>query len=91
MNPGLNILFVQIRHARPGEGITREQAVVTYTRGSAIAQFAEEEKGSLAAGKLADLAVLSQDIFKVAPHELPKTASVLTLVGGKTVHMMAAC
>lgn len=34
----------------------------------------------------ADLAVLSQDIFTVPPPELPKTMSVLTLVGGKTVH-----
>src|SRR4051794_15889187 len=64
----------------PGEGITREQAVEAYTRGSAFAEFAETEKGTLTAGKLADLAVLSQDIFKVAPPELPKTLSVLTLV-----------
>jgi predicted amidohydrolase YtcJ len=86
MNPGLNILFAQIHPARPGEGITREQAVEAYTRGSAFAEFAEEDKGSLVPGKLADLAVLSQDIFKVAPPELPKTTSVLTLVGGKIVH-----
>ena len=57
-----------------------------YTRGSAFAEFAEKEKGTLAPGKLADLAVLSQDIFQVAPPELPKTVSVLTLVGGKFVH-----
>ena len=86
MNPGLNILFAQLHPARPGEGITREEAVTAYTRGSAFAEFAEQEKGSLAVGKLADLAVLSQDIFQVAPPELPKTVSVLTLVGGKTVH-----
>jgi predicted amidohydrolase YtcJ len=86
MNPGLNIMFAQIHPMRPGEGITREQAVEAYTRGSAFAEFAEQEKGSLAAGKLADLAVLSQDIFQVAPPELPKTVSVLTLVGGKIVH-----
>lgn len=86
MNPGLNILFAQIHPARSGEGITREQAVEAYTRGSAFAEFAEEEKGSLVAGKLADLAVLSQDIFQVSPPELPKTVSVLTLVGGKVVH-----
>jgi len=86
MNPGLNIMFAQLHPSRPGEGITREQAVEAYTRGSAFAEFAEKEKGSLAAGKLADLAVLSQDIFKVAPVELPKTVSVFTLVGGKIVH-----
>ena len=86
MNPGLNIMFAQIHQARPGKGITREQAVVAYTRGSAFAEFAEEEKGSLIAGKVADLVVLSQDIFKVAPPELPKTISVLTLVGGKIAY-----
>jgi predicted amidohydrolase YtcJ len=37
-------------------------------------------------GKLADLAVLSQDIFRVPPGELPKTEAVLTLVGGKIVY-----
>jgi predicted amidohydrolase YtcJ len=37
-------------------------------------------------GKLADLAVLSQDIFTVSPPELPKTVSVLTIVGGKIVY-----
>jgi predicted amidohydrolase YtcJ len=42
----------------------------------------ETEKGTLAAGKLADLAVLSQDIFTIAPQELPNTKSVLTIVGG---------
>lgn len=86
MNPGLNILFAQIHPSRPGEGITREQAVEAYTRGSAFGELAEKEKGSLVAGKLADLAVLSQDIFQAAPPELPKTVSVLTLVGGKVVH-----
>jgi len=86
MNPGLNIMFAQIHPARAGEGITREEAVVAYTRGSAFAEFAEQDKGTLAPGKLADLAVLSQDIFNVASPELPKTVSVLTLVGGKIVH-----
>ena len=85
MNPGLNIMFAQIHPSRPGEGITREQAVEAYTRGSAFAEFAEKEKGTLAVGKLADLAVLSQDIFSVPPPELPKTVSVLTLVGGEIV------
>jgi len=86
MNPGLNIMFAQIHPLRPGEGITREQSVEAYTRGSAFAEFAEQEKGSLIAGQLADLAVLSQDIFQVIPPELPKTVSVLTLVGGEVVH-----
>ena len=51
--------------------------------GSAYAQFGEDDKGSLEPGKLADLAVLSQDIFSVPPEALPGTTSRLTLVGGK--------
>jgi predicted amidohydrolase YtcJ len=85
MNPGLNIMFATIHPARPDEALTREQAVEAYTRGSAYAEFAEQDKGSIEPGKLADLAVLSQDIFHVPPPELPKTQSVLTLVGGKVV------
>jgi len=56
------------------------------TRGAAFAEFAEADKGTLETGKLADLAVLSQDIFTVPLPELPKTMSVLTLVGGTTVY-----
>jgi len=52
---------------------------------SAYAEFAEKDKSSLEAGKLADLAVLSQNIFQVPAAELPKTESVLTIVGGKIV------
>ena len=57
-----------------------------YTRGSAFAEFEEGDKGTLARGKLADNAVLSQDIFTVAVDALPGTQSVLTLVGGKIVY-----
>jgi hypothetical protein len=86
MNPFLNILFATTHPAAPTEAITREQAVAAYTYGSAFAEFAEHDKGTLAVGKLADLVVLSQDIFAVPVPELPKTHSVLTLVGGKVVY-----
>jgi hypothetical protein len=68
------------------EAITREQAVIAYTRGSAYAEFTDKDKGTLEPGKLADLAVLSQDIFQIPLQDLPKTESVLTLVGGKVVY-----
>jgi predicted amidohydrolase YtcJ len=86
LNPYLNIMFATIHADRHSEAITREQAVIAYTLTSAYAEFQEKEKGSLEAGKLADIAVLSQDIFTVAMQELPKTQSVLTLVGGKVVY-----
>ena len=85
MNPYLNIMFAAIHPARSSEAITREQAVEAYTRGSAYAEFAENEKGTITKGKQADLTILSQDIFKVPFDELPNTRSILTLVGGKIV------
>ena len=86
MNPFLNIMFAITDPTNPTEAITREQAVRAYTAGSAFAEFAEEDKGTIAVGKLADIAVLSQDPFSVPVPDLPKTRSVLTIVGGKVVY-----
>ena len=86
MNPFLNILLASTHPARPEEALTRVQALDAYTRGSAFAEHAEGEKGTLAPGQLADLAVLSRDIFQVHADELPATTSVLTIVGGQVVH-----
>jgi predicted amidohydrolase YtcJ len=86
MNPYLNIMLASVDPGRPTEAISREQAVTAYTLTSAYAEFAEKEKGSLEPGKLADLAVLSQNIFQVPTADLPKTESVLTMVGGKIVY-----
>lgn len=85
-NPFLNIMLATLHPNNPAEAISREAAVIAYTHGAAYAEFAEREKGRLAPGMLADLAVLSQDIFTVAPQALPQTKSVLTLVGGRVVH-----
>jgi predicted amidohydrolase YtcJ len=88
-NPYLDIMFATNPGNRPSEGITREQAVTAYTLTSAYAEFQEKEKGTIEPGKLADIAVLSQDIFTVPTPELPKTVSVLTMVGGKVVYKAA--
>jgi predicted amidohydrolase YtcJ len=90
LNPFLGILLASVHPANPGEAISREQALVAYTRGSAYAEFAEAVKGTLAPGMLADLAVLSQNIFEVSKEQLPATTSVLTLVGGRVVYSAAA-
>ena len=84
--PGLNIMFATIHPNVPGEALTREQAVTAYTRGSAYAAFAERERGTLAPGMLADIAVLSQDVFTAPPNALPATTSVVTIVGGRILH-----
>jgi predicted amidohydrolase YtcJ len=86
INPYLNIMLATLHPLRPEEALTREQALTAYTAGSAYAEFAEQEKGSLAVGRLADLAVLSQDILDVPAEGLPGTQSVMTIVGGRVVH-----
>ena len=83
LNPYLNIMFA-LNHGT--ESLSREEAVTAYTRGSAYAEMKEKEKGTIAPGMLADLAVLSQDIFKVPAPALPDTHSVLTIIDGKVVH-----
>jgi predicted amidohydrolase YtcJ len=85
-SPFLNILFAVTHPTSRREALTREQAVAAYTRGSAFAEFAETDKGTLAPGMLADLAVLSQDIFTVEEGRLPETSSVLTVIGGRVVY-----
>jgi predicted amidohydrolase YtcJ len=86
MNPYLNVMFASINANNPVQAMTREQALTAYTVGSARAELLENQKGTLSPGMLADLAILSQDIFKVPADALPATKSVLTLVGGRVVH-----
>lgn len=70
----------------PEQKITVEEAVRAYTVGSAYAEFAEHTKGTLAPGKLADLVLLSQDIFRINPTEIEKTKVRLTIMDGKVVY-----
>jgi len=69
----------------PAERISVEEAVDAYTRDSAYAAFADARVGTLEVGKEADLAILSQDIFRIAPDAIANTRVVLTMVGGKIV------
>ncbi len=85
-NPWLNLMMATLHPVNPSEALSREAALVAYTRGSAFAEGQEAEKGTLAPGMLADLAVLSQNVLDVPPDALPATESVLTLVGGRVVH-----
>ncbi|WP_109488913.1 amidohydrolase [Occallatibacter savannae] len=82
-NPYLHIMYASAYPGKPKESISRDQAVIAFTRTAAYAEFAEKNKGTLEPGKLADLAVLSQDIFKIPTDDLPKTESLLTIVGGR--------
>jgi predicted amidohydrolase YtcJ len=69
----------------PEERISLADALDLYTRGSAYAEFAEAEKGTLAPGKLADLVVFERDLFKIPPREILSTPVDLTIVGGRIV------
>jgi predicted amidohydrolase YtcJ len=86
MNPFLNIMLATINANNPSQALTVEQALSAYTSGSAAAEFAEHDKGMLKPGMLADMALLSQDILRIPPSDLPRTASVLTIVNGKVVY-----
>jgi predicted amidohydrolase YtcJ len=70
----------------PEQKLTIDQAIAAYTTGSALAEFAEREKGTLAPGMLADFVVLDRDITKVPAAEILKTQVLRTVVGGKTVY-----
>ena len=73
----------------PEQTVTIEQALAAYTIGSAYAEFAEMQKGTLAPGMLADFVVLDRDLTKVAPADLLRTKVLRTVVGGKTVYAAA--
>jgi predicted amidohydrolase YtcJ len=70
----------------PEELPTRMQALRLYSEGSAWFTFDERERGSLAVGKLADLAVLSKDYLTVPTAEIGSIVSLLTMVGGRIVY-----
>ena len=67
----------------PENRISVEAALRHYTRDGAYANFDEQKRGTLTAGKLADLVVLSKDILTIPPMEILKTKVLLTVMGGK--------
>ncbi|HLI29255.1 MAG TPA: amidohydrolase [Chloroflexota bacterium] len=70
----------------PEWAISLADALRWYTHGSAYAAFEEQAKGSLAVGKLADLAALTVDPLAAAPEEVRDAQVLLTMVGGRVVH-----
>ncbi|MGE3275379.1 MAG: amidohydrolase family protein [Vicinamibacterales bacterium] len=86
MNPFLNVQREAAAALPANADVARARALLAYTRGSAAAEHAERDKGMIATGMLADLAVLSGDPFEMEPVRLPTITSVLTIVGGEVVH-----
>ncbi len=69
----------------PEQKLTVAEAVEAYTMGSAYAEFQENVKGSIAPGKLADMVMLSDDIFSVDPAKIRDMKVLKTIVGGKVI------
>jgi predicted amidohydrolase YtcJ len=67
------------------QAITVEAAIAAYTTGAAYAEFAENEKGTLEPGMVADFVVLDSDLTKAPPNRIPATRVLRTVVGGVTV------
>ena len=68
------------------QAIGAREALELYTINNARIMGVEDERGSIEPGKLADLAILSQDIVDIDPDEIRNTRALLTMVGGKVVH-----
>jgi predicted amidohydrolase YtcJ len=74
----------------PNERLTLPQAIEGYTIGGAYAARRDKTEGSIEVGKLADLIIISQDLFKVAPNQIGKTKVLVTMVGGKVVYQASS-
>ncbi len=72
------------------ERLSMEKAVELYTLGSAYASFEEDIKGSIEKGKLADIVVLSQDLFEIPVDKIMDTKVVYTILGGKIIYSSIA-
>jgi predicted amidohydrolase YtcJ len=70
----------------PEQKLSIQEAIATYTMGSAYAEFQEQDKGSLEPGKLADMVLLSQDVLSIAPTAIRDTHVLKTWVGGVEVY-----
>ena len=70
----------------PEQKLTIQEAIEAYTMGSAYAEFQENEKGSITAGKLADMVLLSDDVLSIDPVKIRDVKVLKTWVGGKLTY-----
>ena len=70
----------------PDQRMSRMEALKSYTLNGAFAAFEESSRGSLKAGKYADMVVLSKDILTIAEDDIPSAQVVYTIVGGKVLY-----
>jgi predicted amidohydrolase YtcJ len=92
VDPYLSMWWMTTRQVLKGyvlgkeHAITAKEALTLYTINNARIMGVEKERGSIEVGKLADLAVLSQDILNVPPDAIRDTRALMTVVGGKVVY-----
>jgi predicted amidohydrolase YtcJ len=84
LNPMFNVRELVTRY--PEQRLTLAEAIQYYTYGSAYASHEEQIKGTLEVGKLADMVVLSKNLFTITPDDLPTTEVLYTVVGGEIVY-----
>ena len=70
----------------PEQKLTIQEAIEAYTLGSAYAEFQDKEKGSITAGKLADMVLLSDDVLTIDPVKIRDVKVLKTWVGGKLTY-----
>jgi predicted amidohydrolase YtcJ len=70
----------------PEQKLTVAEAVEAYSMGSAYAEFQDGVKGSITPGKLADMVLLSDDIFTIDPVKIRDVKVLRTVVGGREVY-----
>jgi predicted amidohydrolase YtcJ len=72
--------------ARKDQKLDPYRALRAYTIDAAYASYTENDLGSIRAGKLADLVVLSRDVFTIDPAEILDVEALLTIFDGRIVH-----
>jgi predicted amidohydrolase YtcJ len=96
LNPFLHMYFAVARKTKAGnllgqnQALTPAEALAMHTKYAAYVTFEENSKGTLASGKLADLAVLSHDPLKIATEQIKDIKVLMTLVGGEMVYQKEA-
>lgn len=84
-NPMFELFMITSQQKKTEENLRIGQAVIAFTRTNAYAEYREKIKGTLTKGMLADLVVLSDDIFQLPPERLLQVKPILTMIAGKIV------
>ncbi|HEY6198611.1 MAG TPA: amidohydrolase family protein, partial [Candidatus Binatia bacterium] len=92
LNPFLHMYFAVARKTKAGtplgpeQALTPAEALAMHTRDAAYVMFEEKEKGTLAAGKLADVTVLSENPLTVPVERIKDIKALMTIAGGEIVY-----